>query len=198
MTKLTQEQLKERKDQVARSMSRAGVGMLYHNRSLSEYGEAGKNLMRVLDEPGFKQELKKGRGFFIQGATNSAYELPFVLAKALRLMQIDARVVRPLSLLKYFNHEGDMDYLEPVFDGFERTEIIFIPRLFDASLGCPFTKREAYQLEEFIIQSIERGLAIGAHFAGDVTKQNWYSEFIIQKLSEHSVRVTDKNLKGPK
>jgi hypothetical protein len=189
MTKLTKEQLKEKKDQVARSMSRAGIGKYYHTRSLSDYGEIGSGLIKQLDEPGFKYNLLKGSGFFIEGTTDQAYELSFVLAKALRLMKIDARVIRPLALLKYFNHEGDADVLGDVFEDFDRAEIIFVPRLFDAALGCPFTKREIYQLEEFFVQSVESGLAVGVHFAGDTANQNWYSKYAVKKLKDKSIKV---------
>lgn len=173
---LTQEQ----KDAVAKSMARAGIASRYHEgRSLTEFGTAGKAILKEMDSPEFLEFIYSGGGFSITGLDpNKVYDYSILTARAMRIMQIDTRVVNLISLSRYLS--GDEE-IEDRFKHFETTRALMVMRFAEPMDKMPLSRNEFYKMENFLYSLLEDEISISVQYSGKL-ENGWWSDYFIKRL----------------
>lgn len=173
----------QRAAQIARSMSRAGIGEIYHSMSLSDFGDAGKSVIAIMDEKNFKERIATGHGFNIGLADIKQAAFPYVVARAMRLMQIDCRVSGLLPLVEYLSKmSNDEDKLNYRFQNFEAADALVIPRFFEDLKDRPLSGKEFYRLESYLSERMDEGFSVTVQYSGKFKTQDWYSDYFINRL----------------
>lgn len=182
--------IEQKKEEIARSMVGAGIGSYYHSLTLASFGKAGELVKNRLNEPGFKSALLSGAGFNIVSTNAKECAFPFVLARALRLARIDVRVARLVPLLKFIEAGHSEEYDDNRFSEFDRAQALVIPGFFEQYDEKPFTRRELYRMENFLIELMDNGFSVSVqHYGHSLDRQDWFSPRLIARLQERNMEV---------
>lgn len=182
--------IEQKKDEIARSMISAGIGNYYHAATLASFGPAGEQVKLRMNEPGFKSAVLSGSGFNITSTNPKECAFPFVVARALRLARIDARVARLLPLLRFIETGHTEDFDDNRFAEFSRAQALVIPGFFEQLDEKPFTRRELYRIENFLTELMDNGFSVSVHHYGSLDRQDWFSPRLVARLRERNMEVT--------
>lgn len=186
----TEQERQQMRDQVARSLSRVGVGKAYHARKLSEFGKPGEEMKAFQDESAaFKAYIENGKGWTIKGNNPAkAYDFAVVAARSFHLMRFNTRVLSLVSIADYlsgaYEHGSDSR-----FENFEAAQCLVIPRFYEPLDSLPLTRAEFYKIENFLTQRIEAGYSLTVQYSGDLSKTKWWSDYFLDRLVSNSREI---------
>lgn len=182
-------EIQRRKDSVARSMLRAGIGKIFHSRTLSEFGDAGKALKEKMDDVrAFRAYVATGRGFSMDCKKPSAFDIAYVLARGMRLSRIDVRVAGVIDLHKFLTNPKD-DWTGTRFENFDEAEALVIPRFFEPTFQ-PLGAKELQFIEYYLMQRMADGFSVSVQYQGDMRAAGLYSPYFMDWLAEKNERIS--------
>ena len=185
---MADDKVKRKSDAITVSMQRAGIGLAFHARKLSEFGDAGNAILRDMEDSDYAARVMTGKGYSLECKTHQTFDCAYVLAKAMRLSKIDVRVAGLLDLNKYLQASRDTDWQYTRFDNFDEAEALVIPRFYEATFQ-PLTPREAQTIEYYLTQRMQDGFSVSVQYQGDLRQQQIWTPYFVQALEAKNERV---------
>lgn len=173
-------------EQLARSMSNAGIPKIFHGRSLKEFGKAGQTLLTLTDADDFLANIRKGQGFIFQNKDPLDGDIAPVFAKAIRMFpRVNARVTKPLHIL--YHLKGDEDY-SYVFDDVDRMEALIIRDFFvtdkAGKTGVAISGEELERVSDYISGFVENGVSVSVQCSTPLTETSPWNWYLVKRLKE--------------
>lgn len=177
-------------EQVERSLTRAGIGKLYHKKKLADFGVAGKAILDAQNDVNeFRAYVRSGKGYTLRSKQEAtAYEFCMVMAKSFHLMQFKTRVLTLPSIVDFIKNGYDPE-IDSRFEAIDTVECLVIPRFFETMDAMPLSRAEFYRLEEFFVSRMEECCSVSVQYSGDLGKCQWWSRYFIDRL-----RMTNREI----
>lgn len=179
----------EQKAAVARSMSRAGISQRYgEGRSLSEFGKAGSDMIARIVAPEFIQYVNGGQGFCISGKDpNRSYDFAVMTARAMRIVQLDIRVVNLISLSEYLTNADE--FQDDRFHNFDVAKGLVVTRFAEPMDTLPLKRAELYKIENFLYGLMEENFSVSVQYSGSLKKAGWWSDYFLNRLKAANMEI---------
>lgn len=168
-------------DEVRSSLSRAGIGRIYHDRTLDSLGEAHpvatwfKRMNPV--------SIRSGSGFVLVGASPAAYDAFLLAARRLHLNGVGVGVVHMSDLIEHITR---VDHHERI----ERAAALFIKGFYTPTRGqpAPYEPRELRRISHFLDDRIEERVPLFLQATAPLSPQQagWWSEDFIGRVQRAS------------
>jgi hypothetical protein len=170
--------IQQTNDGIAHSLISAGIGRAYHKRSISEVPN-GQFFRQWVGEHA-RDEVSSGRGITIAGSGTNARDAFLLLARAVHLYGLKARVVPLRRLVAQIVHGGEL------VEQFEECRALFVTDFFQTYPGnpVPLTGREVQEVEQFLTDRLDDMHSVFVHVAKPMVGPDvWWSPTFVQRLS---------------
>lgn len=169
-------------DEVRSSLSRAGIGRIYHERALSSLGE--QHPIATWFKRMARPDILAGRGFVLVGASPDAYDAFMLAARRLHMNGVGVGVVHMSDLIEHITR---VDRHERV----ERATALFIKGFYvpAANQPAPYEPRELRRVTHYLDDWMEERRPLFVQATANLTPQQpgwWRDDFIarVQRVSE--------------
>lgn len=181
---LNRSHAQQRRDGVAESLTRAGIGRAYHGRKLADLGKRGEVLSAWL-AAGAWEEVRRGSGWSIAGAGSLCYDTAMILARGLHLNRVPVRVLSLRRLVRALERDADAAEKEALAD----VPVLMVTD-FTQTYGnkpeCPLTGWQVQDVEDFLTTRLSDNRAVFTQSDRRLALANWWSQSLVQRLHERN------------
>lgn len=174
---ITDTQRRQVNDKVGESLLSAGIGRAYHKRQLADVPQGALLLDWLRDSA--KREVREGRGWTVIGPHTAAYDTSMLLARALHLSGLKARVVSLRRLVVQVTEQGDL------LPEYQEADVLFIMDFFQQYHGnpTPLTGREVQSTEAFLHERMDDLRAVFLHANKNLVGETWWSQTLVNRVA---------------
>lgn len=164
------------KDGQAKAMSASGIGVLYHNRSVREFGDDGERLADWIlrNRPKFNTSPK---GLILEGAGAHVMEMFTLTARGVFMCGASVRLTGLIPLVEAMGERKSSELVEDCAD----VPCLFI-RTFQDRRAEVLTGWQAGAMQDFILSRLDRGKATFLHCVEPMTRYAWWGNEFIQTM----------------
>lgn len=169
--------------EIAETLTKAGVGRLYHDKHLAQFGPTGESLAAWITGGEAKEELSQGLGLCLHGPSLVARELAIVAAKGLILTGRDAQVVTLSALSRMLGGSLPEDV--------EACEALFVLDFFVTGYeACPLTPSQRHVVEDYILERYDNGNSVSVHTMALPDSMKWWTPLFVKRVSSQTKLIS--------
>lgn len=171
-------QRSQRDADITDSLNKAGIGRSYHHQTLSAL-PAGKGVLGYFTDDALVERHAQGKGLTIVGGGTDAYDATILLARALHLKGLAARVLS-LAQLAMALSAGTEDA-----DLAVSVKSLFLTGFFETygDGGCPLTTWQIASIESLLTTRVDNSRPIFL-LASEWGGKTWWSGRLVQRVAK--------------
>jgi hypothetical protein len=184
-TVLNDKQKAKLRENVAASLTEAGIGAAYHKRTLDDLPNgAGPNVRKWVEECA-REEMRAGTGWTVIGSGAVSRDAIMLIARAVHLSGFTARVLPLRRLVAQVMTNGD---LLAELEACDALCVLDFFQVYPGQTVVPLTGREMQEVEAFLLERLDNARAIFVQTAKPLGGDTWWSLPLVQRL--HSLNRT--------